>query len=1427
MYPNNLIYIYIIYLIMTFSNKTIQKFIEEDILISDNVSNILDKCKTQNEKGFVYERLWDLVFKFGVHPNFLNNQFAHMLGNSNKGKIKEMKSLKQYVQDNNIISGNSGGCSDITLLDKVNDKYIFMTCKYPKSDEDKESSKSVDYYDVQKIISMRDDNKEIYKKFDIYTLVPDKKKVLKKVKDSNSSSKHMTKYITDDKIFDENDLNKLFIKLKLQLEKYQLNEYDNVFLDVKESLSFPFHQRLIERRTSNLISQGEKTILWGCKPRSGKTYMTGDLIIEQSKITPKYNVLIITPAPTETSPQFTDDLFKKYREFENFKITHFKTSKMKDKFEFGDNNIIVVSKQLLQMYTKDNTLKEIKDLKLNLIVFDENHFGGTTDRSEEILESYISKNTVKLYLTATYNKSLKKWKVPQDCQIFWDIEDEQFCKQKNINGLVEKHGDIVAKVLKNMEKEGFTQDEIMNEYQKYPDLHILTTMFDSQRWDIIKDSIMESKYGFSMDVLFSLSKGKKKEFLYPNEVKKVLQFVSGDKKEENFKDKDLSMFTRINAIKTEHNSRQPFTQLWFLPVNGINNISENLKKIMLEDDILKQYDVYIVNSKSNDEVDDVKGEINKREIIAKENKKRGLIILAGNMLTLGITLSLCDIVFLMNDTLSSDKVMQMMYRSMTESKKKDKKCGFVIDMKISRVLQACISYNVHKKMHNTEEKIKFLMETHLINIDSDYLIGKKIDGEKIISKLLDIWKSDPINNLNILLRQIEDDIVEMDNVDQKSLNKYFAKSVKGDTFDVNIELKDEEDKKQDIKNGKEIIKTDENESKNNDDTESEDEKEDEKISLTKDVLPFAIPFVCLLTLKDNNNDFVEMLNTISKDPELLEIFNEQSFIWWNNKDIIELIKQLTTKYIEKNSNTFNIAIIIKMTLKSLIDKPKELLEFISERLKPKQKEKKEFGEVFTPMKLVGEMLDKIDEYYKKENKISIFSNKNLKWLDPASGMGNFPIELFMRLMKGLKDEIKEKNKRKKHILENMIYMSELNKKNVNICKQIFDVNNEFNLNMNQGDSLKLNTEKKWGIKNFDVVMGNPPYQDNSGNRGKGHTLWTKFVESAINNLLNKDGYLIYIHPSLWRQADHEMLTLMKSKQICYLEIHDEKDGQKTFKCSTRYDWYVLQNTKYTKNTDIKGQDEKMYNIDLRKWNFIPNCMFDRIEKMLSKNDNVEILYSRSDYASDKKWTSKIKDTDFKYPCVYSVNRQNELKFIWSMYNDKGHFNIPKVVFGSGATGFYIDKDGEYGLSEFATGIIDDKKNLSKIKEAIESNEFKEIIKAISVSKAEINRKVLKYFKKDFYNEFIKKDTNPKNNDSNEKNTPKKKNDIKKAVDKNIKKIESSSDSDEEYKKPKKVVKKANSEKSKKKIEINSDSESDSDSSSDDEKYSKKKNISKK
>jgi len=67
---------------------------------------------------------------------------------------------------------------------------------------------------------------------------------------------------------------------------------------------------------------------------------------------------------------------------------------------------------------------------------------------------------------------------------------------------------------------------------------------------------------------------------------------------------------------------------------------------------------------------------------------------------------------------------------------------------------------------------------------------------------------------------------------------------------------------------------------------------------------------------------------------------------------------------------------------------------------------------------------------------------------------------------------------------------------------------------------------------------------------------------------------------------------------------------------------------------------------------------------------------------------------------------------------------------------YVDEDGEYGLTQWATGIVNEPQNLPKIAQVLDTPKFKELIQAMSMSKAEINPDVLSLFKKDFWKEFI-------------------------------------------------------------------------------------------
>ena len=743
------------------------------------------------------------------------------------------------------------------------------------------------------------------------------------------------------------------------------------------------------------------------------------------------------------------------------------------------------------------------------------------------MRSYAGKNTVKIYLTATYAKSLHEWKIPVQCQMYWDIEDEQICKsiiidESNISRLSDRHGDIMP-VITSMIDLGYTMYDIFEPYGIMPELHVITNLFDAERYDIIKQKIMGTNYGFSFDALFGLSPDKTK-FKHAADVKTMLCYISGSNKEVDYPRGDESIFARINAICTRH----PYVQIWFLPSNNINNISKNLYSLMQEDFILRRYAVLCVNRISGELAKDIKEEINKHEIIAHAEGKRGLILLAGNMLSLGITINSCDVCVLMNNTFSQDKVMQQMYRCMTEGKNKSH--GFVVDLNINRVLQTCITYNIKGDM-TTENKIKYLIENHLINIDVDIMKNKKINADIIIAKLMDIWKGDPINNIKRLLRGLEDDYVIFDNPTQRLLNNAFIESVVGDTISTTIILKDETDEVQTLPFGVIVIKTIDSDSELSelcDDTEElAITPEEIKVSFAKDVLPYVIPLTCILTIESKNKDFVQMLTDIKDNIELLEIFDDQCMIWWRKKGLINFIKDLVAKYYNKNSNTYNISILFKMDLQSMLDRPKELLELIADCLKPKLVEKKTFGEVFTPMNFINDsMLHHLEKYYTDTYKSNIYENESYTWYDPAAGMGNYPIAIYYKLMHGLRDVIPNEAERKHHIITNQLYMGELNRKNCFIMRQIFGPD----ANIYEGDTLQDNIFS--GVK-FDIIIGNPPYNEEFTLAGA-KPLYHKF----INHHITKCTMLSFITPSRWfaggKGLDKFRKMMMTRKDIVYL-----------------------------------------------------------------------------------------------------------------------------------------------------------------------------------------------------------------------------------------------------------------------------------------------------
>ena len=411
----------------------------------------------------------------------------------------------------------------------------------------------------------------------------------------------------------------------------------------------------------------------------------------------------------------------------------------------------------------------------------------------------------------------------------------------------------------------------------------------------------------------------------------------------------------------------------------------------------------------------------------------------------------------------------------------------------------------------------------------------------------------------------------------------------------------------------------------------------------------------------------------------------------------------------------------------------------------REEEKNKFGEVFTPNKLINDMLDKLP--LPKEE---VWRDPNKKWLDPATGFGNFPMVVYERLMEGLAEhpDFTDSAVRSEHIITRMLYMVEYNEASCKKIRSIFGTSANLFCGsyVNPRDPINFPD----GTTQFDVIVGNPPFnadQTHEGKKGGGKNLWPEFVDHSLD-IIVPGGYLLFVHPALWRKPPSSRAETLFDKMVhdnhmLYLEIHSKSDGYRDFGVQTRYDYYVIQKRRPTPSIDftfVKDQlVQEHLRLDLSRWRFLPNYSFEMIEPLLSEKEEDYVIFSRGQYGSDKEWVRDSKDDEYKFPLVHSTPLDGPRIYWSSKKNDdckdcKKMFGVPKLIFGeSGINNVIIDYKGEYGMTQGAMAIkIPSEGEGERMKTVLESVEFHRILDAMSFSNFRIDWRMFLYFRPDFY-----------------------------------------------------------------------------------------------
>lgn len=861
------------------------------------------------------------------------------------------------------------------------------------------------------------------------------------------------------------------------------------------------------------VKQTQKTykkknrMLWNAKMRFGKT-LTSLKLIKQEGF---QRVLIMTHRPVVNKSWFDD--FKKMDLAEDgYLYGSVDRGEKLSTLKIGDSPFIYfASIQLLRYKGAQTNLPEFADIDWDLIIIDEAHEGTQTDLSDTVLKALVKEEHTKiLELSGTPFNILDQFDPEQ--VYTWDYVMEQ-----------------QAKLKWELEK-----PDQPNPYEQLPEVLMYT--FDMKQ----REKFTDENKAFNFREFFKFDD--RGELVYKDDVKRFLDNITNPDSETNY------------PFSTKEYREELRHTLWLMP---------GVKEANAFEKLLKEHPVFgvdykIVNVVRNDKSDNILDSSDDdlakvRNAITDDPSRTKTITLTVRKLTTGVNVPEWTAVLFLSNTSSSMNYLQAAFRAQTpfsHEKLGMKKRCYIFDFAPDRALtvmaeSAQINSGVGKK--NTQQQKQAM--SNLLNFLP--ILGKTDNGmqpfdvDRMLTQIKKVYAEKAVRS------GFEDDSLYNDNLltltsdDAERFNKLNAivgktqkqKTPNKVTVNNNGLTNEDYDKAERAK--KKLPRERSQEEKEAMEKLKEARKQQKTmISILRGVsirIPMMIYGMDVDLSKDITiEDFIKEV-----DDESWKEFMPSGFTKGMFKEI--------TKYYDAEV-FIEAGRIIRQRAKSFdsldfIERAEEIATLFSSFKNPDKET------VLTPWRVINMQIAKgiggLNFYDDTFESMTDGATSNLHWVDTGitdsvyhpetkiidinAKTGLYPLHaamsLYYQYVQNNDDNRFDADSVYRGILENNIYAIAKTPMAKTITERtlmgykkyktnVAYVENFSNTLKSSIDEGKKQVEEAFEKVKFDVVIGNPPYQesDNKSGNGSATPLYDKFIELSISI---KPKYITLITPSVW------------------------------------------------------------------------------------------------------------------------------------------------------------------------------------------------------------------------------------------------------------------------------------------------------------------------